>query len=281
MRYLFNTKIALWFFNRYFGIPLDATIVQLRRNSIHFTYDWMTFKCRTFQLNLVDFPVIKRLQTILLLPFALLSKGFAFLLLTDTASTNNRDCAISQYASTTNHSVGANGYVASQVGGDDWRFLLNFTLSSGSGTISAVTLNLYQHVSAGTNTGLNLEAHELTRTDWTETGVTWNKYDGVNNWTSAGGDFSATIISAIAHTNGVINAYRTWSIGPDATNPIAGLTWGSDVHLIVRFSNTGNNPGQYENFRTKGEANPPYVEITYTAGGGGAVTPPPIFIIFN
>lgn len=280
MRQLFNTKLALWVFNRLFGIPKGVTIVQLSRNSIHFTEDGQTFKCRTFQRNLLDFPALKKLQTILLFPLAFVSKGFAFLLLTDTASVCNKDAGISQFTPTTNYGNSATtGYVASQTGGDDWRLLLHFTLSSGSGTISAVKLNLYKAGGFGTNTGLNLEVHELSRTNWTEAGVTWNKYDGTNNWTTAGGDFSATIVSALPHTTSN-NLYRTWDIGPGATNPISGLTWGSDVHLIVRYSNTGNNPAQAERFNTDADgSNLPYIEITYTAGGG--TTPPPVFFIFN
>ena len=36
-----------------------------------------------------------------------------------------------------------------------------------------------------------LWAYRLTRTNWTELGVTWNKYDGTNAWTAAGGDYTA------------------------------------------------------------------------------------------
>lgn len=148
MRYLFNTKLALWFFNRYFNIPLDATIVGIGKNSIHFTHDFETFRCRSFQNKLMDYAILKKLQAVLILPFALASKGFAFLLLTDTSSTNNKDAGINQYSPTTNYGSSAStGWVASQTGGDDWRTLVHFTLSSGSGTISAVTLNMYKPTS--------------------------------------------------------------------------------------------------------------------------------------
>lgn len=217
---------------------------------------------------------------IMLAPFVFLSKGFAFLLLTDTTSTNNKENGISQYTPTTNYgNTVSTGYVASQTGGDDWRLLIHFTLASGSGTISAVTLNLYKVSGFGTDTGQNIEVHELTRTNWTETGSTWNKYDGTNNWTTAGGDFSATIVQALPHTTSN-NLYRSWNIGPGATNPISGLTWGSDVHLILRYSTSGASPAQAERYNTDADgSNLPYIEITYTAGG--AVTPPPVFIIFN
>lgn len=272
MRYLFNTKPALWFFNRYFNLPLDATVVGIGKNSIHFTNDFKTFKCRSFQNNLLDFPVLKRIQQFALIPFALASKGFAFLLLTDTSATNNKDAAISQYTPTTSYGTTTDvGYVASQTGGDDWKFFIHFTLPSGSGTISNVTLNLYRFGGFGTNTGLNLEVREMTRTNWTNA-CTWNKYDGTNNWTLAGGDYSATIVDSIAH-NTSNNVWRVWDIGASATNPIAGLTWGSDVHLAIVFSSSGANPAQAENMRSRDDAsNQPYIEITYTAGGA-AFTP--------
>jgi len=263
---LYKTKLGKWFFNRYFGIPKDADIVSLQNGAIRYTRDYESFVCRGWQMPIWKFSIFEQLRNIALFPFAFLTKGFAFLLLTDTTSTNNKDNAISEYTSTTNYGTSAGvGYVASQTGGDDWRFLIHFTLASGSGTISAVTLNLYRHAGWGTNTALNLEVHELTRTDWVETEATWQIYKTGSSWTSAGGDYSATIVDAIAHntTNGV---WRVWNLGTGATNPIAGLTWGSNVHLIIRFSNTGASPTQVENMRNKDDAsNKPYIEITYTA----------------
>lgn len=39
-----------------------------------------------------------------------------------------------------------------------------------------------------------------TRTNWTEAGVTWNKYDGTNNWTNAGGDIDTADPPQIAYS---------------------------------------------------------------------------------
>src|SRR3990167_2433540 len=35
----------------------------------------------------------------------------------------------------------------------------------------------------------------ITQAAWTETGTTWNKYDGTNNWTTAGGDVSTPTVA--------------------------------------------------------------------------------------
>lgn len=55
--------------------------------------------------------------------------------------------------------------------------------------ISAATLNLYYFSLYGPTAGRTYWAYELTQTDWTETGSTWNKYDGSNAWSTAGGDY--------------------------------------------------------------------------------------------
>jgi hypothetical protein len=278
MRYLFNTKLALWFFNRYFNIPIDATIVQLSKNSIHYTNDWKTFKCRHWQVNLLEFEPFKTVQKLLILPFAYLSKGFAFLLLTDTTATNGGDTQLLVLAPTTNYGSDAGAWTSCD-GGAQFHYLINFTLPSGSGSISSVTLNLYKTTNGGTNTGVNVEVHELTRTDWVEAQATWNIYKTSNNWTTAGGDYSATVVHSIAHTASN-NVWRQWHLGNGATNPISGLTWSSVVNLLLLIAPESTTPQQAENYNTKESAsNKPYIEITYTAGG--APTPPPVFIIFN
>ncbi|MGD9644439.1 MAG: DNRLRE domain-containing protein [Pirellulales bacterium] len=68
-------------------------------------------------------------------------------------------------------------------------------------------------------------AYRLTQTGWTEDGVTWEKYDGSNNWSTAGGDYSlvgaaacvlqepgdvhfdvtALVLDAIANRGGILN----------------------------------------------------------------------------
>lgn len=46
--------------------------------------------------------------------------------------------------------------------------------------------------------GLEIKLNRLTQAALTELGVTWNKYDGSNNWASSGGDFTATNVATQA-----------------------------------------------------------------------------------
>lgn len=67
----------------------------------------------------------------------------------------------------------------------------DFTALPAGVAINSATLSLYRYNYTGA-TGRTYWAYRLTQTGWTEGGVTWNKYDGTNNWTSAGGDYTAT-----------------------------------------------------------------------------------------
>jgi hypothetical protein len=68
------------------------------------------------------------------------------------------------------------------------RTLFHFDLSNlpTNATIIVATLVLTRNYSLGTPA---CKIYRLTRTAWTETGCTWNKYDGTNTWTTPGGDF--------------------------------------------------------------------------------------------
>lgn len=58
-------------------------------------------------------------------------------------------------------------------------------------TYATVSLYYYAHDGGDPVNGVH-NLNRLTRTTWTEAGVTWNKYDGTNSWTTAGGDFTTT-----------------------------------------------------------------------------------------
>jgi len=82
---------------------------------------------------------------------------------------------------------------------------------------------------------LTVDCHAMTRTTWTEAGATWNKYDGVNNWTAAGGDYSATIVDSLtfagSETAGTEAAFVL--LGTGATNAMS-ITWGDTVSLLLK-----------------------------------------------
>jgi hypothetical protein len=162
---------------------------------------------------------------------------------TDTASTRNRVARIIGGANANNNFGGS---MTSDFTNGPRNGLIDFTLSSGSGSISAVKIFLY---AGSVSTSGNVSCYQLS-TAWTQAGVTWNKYDGTNNWTAPGGDYGA----AIATTNVTgAGAYFSWDITS------LGLTWGNDCNLIFV---TAAAQVDYDIATF-----PPYVEITYTAGG--------------
>lgn len=173
----------------------------------------------------------------------------------DTASTRNKYARIISNLPTTNF---GGSFTAGNFGGSDRRGLIEFTLSSGSGSISRVSLFLYS--TGEIRSGGTHSIHEITTTGWTQAGVTWNKYDGTNNWSSAGGDFTATAI----YTSGTISGTPGWVqydvMGGSASNPLT-LDWGNSLNVIVKVA-SGTSEVDYDM-----ATNVPYVEIEYTAGG--------------
>lgn len=184
---------------------------------------------------------------------------------TDTSSTNGGDTLVSSYTGETNTNYGSQTYFnVGQYGGvQKLRTFIKFTLSSGSGTISDVKLNVKETQG---RSGIVMNAHQLSRTNWTENGATWNKYDGTNNWTTAGGDYSATIIDQITNTASNFNTFVLMGTGAD--NPLT-LTWGDTVHLLIKGNDevSGNNTNFYsKEYSTTGDR--PYIEITYSTVSG-------------
>lgn len=76
------------------------------------------------------------------------------------------------------------------------RGLFRFDLSpmpSGA-SVSAASLAIYADSANSANSVVGTSTFHCarcTRPTWSENGATWNRYDGVSNWTTAGGDYSA------------------------------------------------------------------------------------------
>lgn len=184
----------------------------------------------------------------------------------NTSSTINRDTWIRSGDATVNFGTGTSLFIYG--GGENYnRALIDFTLPSLSGDISKIELFIYEYnsISAGTADILS-----MTRTNWTLLGVTWNKYDGTNNWTTAGGDYGATIIDSTTIGDGV--GWKTFVLqGTGATNALS-LNWGDTADLIIKINNESTDKGseiassRYTDDTTKR----PYIKITYTAASGPA-----------
>jgi hypothetical protein len=185
---------------------------------------------------------------------------------TDTSSTNNKDSMILSWGPNTNYGSSEGMYIYRDVSvSQKGRLVMEWTLSSGSGTITDV--KLYLLASFAANSPTNIDVHELTQA-FTELGVTWNKYDGTNNWATPGGDYSATIIDTVTATIVAGNWYNWVLMGTGATNPLT-LNWGDTFDVLLKFNDEGGIPAWQAAFRTKEWGTPadrPYIEITYTVG---------------
>jgi hypothetical protein len=192
---------------------------------------------------------------------------------TDTTSTNNKDATIASNAVNSNFGT-ANSLGVCYLSTSKQRRLVNFTLPSVSGTISLIKYYMNANGVSGDFGTRTLNIHQITQTSWTESGVTWNKYDGTNNWATAGGDFSGTVIDTFSSST---TGWHNWTIqGTGADNPLS-LSFGDSVHLLVKDSAEDSGSGdRWKNFDTKEDSTPgdrPYLEITYTPGGTPAFTP--------
>ncbi|MEK7518757.1 MAG: hypothetical protein AAB549_02440, partial [Patescibacteria group bacterium] len=119
---------------------------------------------------------------------------------TDTASTNNKDTHMRLSLPTRGYGTCTYLHAGKILSSSyDYRPLMDWTLTSGSGNISNIDVKLYRY-DVSTYSGGNsattryYRLHELTTAftegttcDSTTTpGATWNTYNGTNNWTSAG-----------------------------------------------------------------------------------------------
>ena len=257
---ILKSKLSKWYFYKYFGIPKDKEIFKLQKTSIHYWEDKSKgiAICKEYGQPLIR---IKPIVGFLSEP----ERGS-----TDTSSTNNKDAHMHNETPTTNQGnlTGLNVYRSS--GGALRRTCIHFTLSAGSGTISDVKLYLYSNTQSVTKT-YYLNAHQLSRTDWVEgdgsagSGVTWNSYDGTNPWTTAGGDFSATIIDSILSL--AAGNWMNWVLmGTGSDNPLT-LNWNDNVHILLKIANEGVKNGNQFNSK-ENASNKPYLEITYEVAVG-------------
>ncbi|MEI6580802.1 MAG: glycine-rich domain-containing protein [bacterium] len=127
------------------------------------------------------------------------------------------------------------------------RSIIEFDISGlgkPSSSIYSAVMSLY-YVSKGANyTGAQtLYADKITRDNWTELGSTWNKYDGTNNWTTGGGDYTSTNESS-AFIDATVERWIEFDVTDlvkDAIDNVSG-----HLNLVIRrptglFNNDDNN----------------------------------------
>ena len=85
-----------------------------------------------------------------------------------------------------------------------------------------------------------VSAHRVLR-DWTETGVTWDSYDGVSSWNTPGGDYDPD----------VAGSFLADSIGPKSMDITAVVeAWVNGAHpnhglILLSAPSAGGRPNQY------------------------------------
>ena len=152
-------------------------------------------------------------------------------------------------------------------GGTTRRGILKFDLT-GIPTSAFVHRGvLYLYASDGSNLPLTVYVNRVQQSparDWTEGGVTWNKYDGTNSWTTPGGDFIDTDDDQYV----LVDTTPKWCswVG---SSPVIGIT--PAVQSFVKTSSTnygwivspdtGFSGIQYVTFDLG--TNRPYLTVTY------------------
>ncbi len=147
------------------------------------------------------------------------------------------------------------------------RFLVGFDVSSiqSGSVINSATLT-FKLTGAGARPGPTIFTASRVTREWTHSGSTWNKYDGTNNWTTPGGDYTATGAVTASVGAPVAGSTAVWTgledLVSDAIENRSGL-----LSLII----TGPEDVGYDAFlvahsghSTVTAANRPKLEIDYT-----------------
>jgi hypothetical protein len=190
----------------------------------------------------------------------------------NTSSTNNKDSWTDAYYPTYNMGTETYLYLENWGTGTSYprRAYIYFTMPSApasSTTITSIKLFLYKNTNYISSGSYYYEIHELTRDDWSESYITWNRYKSGTSWTTAGGDYSATVIDKISHATASGN-WDNWVIyGTGADNPLV-KTWGDKINLILKIDSedkTDNSSCRYVSKEyTSDTTKRPYIEITYS-----------------
>ena len=225
-----------------------------------------------YKLNLVldKIPQLALLPALLQPAYGLASLAFFFLTQT-TYQPSSKDNYIATADGGENDNYGDYTYLVlhSNVSlGYYRRILLHFDISdlSSSASVSEAVLYLYYY-DKGENYTVAQTGYidRLTRTNWTELGSTWNKYDGTNNWTSVGGDYT-TDDEASTTIPTTVGQWLNWTITNIVTYSIENVS--EQVHLMVRRNDNGAwSSGSclfYSKDYTTDTSKRPKLTVTYT-----------------
>jgi len=139
----------------------------------------------------------------------------------------SEDNPSTNYGSSTTHNLGFDS------GGDNDDILIKFDLSSISkgSKIQKATLSLYVN-SIYTSVVENVVIWRVLQPDWTEDGATWDDYDGVNPWGTAGAESEGVDISTAL------------LFGPTSLSGVTADTWEDfelNTSVFQALIDAGNN----------------------------------------
>lgn len=182
---------------------------------------------------------------------------------------SSADNWLEKYASSSNHGSVDELFIRNSSSATD-RILLegNFSALPNYTQITQALLELYYHSYTGNNpVGLDVRARRLTQAGWTELGSTWDKYDGTNNWTTAGGD--STSNDAATATIPASFGWMSW----DVTNQIiyAQENVSKIAHFLIKYVNedgSGSYARFYSNDYTTDTTKCPKLILTYRYKNG-------------
>jgi len=171
----------------------------------------------------------------------------------NTTSTNNKDTWIDEETPSATHGSDTQMLVTESYNTERYS-LISFTLPSDLGTISKISLKLYD---TGNGNPRVLECYQSANTTWSE---------ATANWTSDNGNISGSVIHSATCPSSA--EWMTWDIrGGSATNPLTSLTWGNTVSFTLKTATLGNAGWLGGQFYTKeyttDTTKQPYLEITY------------------
>jgi RHS repeat-associated protein len=182
----------------------------------------------------------------------------------------SQDCTISGGSSQNDSSCGTSAnYIRAGFNGSPRRGLIKFNLSSipANATVSDGTIALYLDATQSLNS--NSDEYRLWRLtrNWTDE-ATWNKFDGQNNWSNAGGDFETDTNAGSREMGGQDGGYKNFDATPLVRKWVDG-TFSSRGVILKQEGDAGSNPttnvlhfvsSDHAEWNTKG----PKLTVTYT-----------------
>ena len=141
---------------------------------------------------------------------------------------------------------------------------------SSSATVSAATLYIYQ---SGNNSSYSIDLRRMLQA-WTDSGATWNRYDGTSDWNTGGALGAGTDRTSTPESTTSVGTTNSIYYGLDCTSLVQDIidgTIASDEGFHLERNSAGND-STFKLFTSSSgtDGQRPELVVVYTTGGGGA-----------